>query len=67
MIKRERPGMDPAMVVLRTNAPANEIDYGFIMYHLRDYLSPRAKLTQLIKSGALVRVKRTHLDCILRN
>lgn len=58
MIHRERPGMDPAMVVLRQNAPANEIDYGFIMHHLRDYKSPRSKLTQLTKCGALVRVKR---------
>jgi hypothetical protein len=58
MIRRERPGMDPAMVTLRKNAPANELDYGFIMHHLRSYQSPRSKLTQLIKCGALVRLKR---------
>src|SRR5262245_48006349 len=50
--------MDPAMAVLRMRAPSEELDYGFVMDCLRDYRFPRTKLTQLLKSQALIRVKK---------
>ena len=51
-------GMDKAMAILRKEAPANELDFKFIMYCLSDYKSPRSKLTQLTKSKALIRIKK---------
>ncbi|MFQ5730050.1 MAG: hypothetical protein ACE5GN_06790, partial [Waddliaceae bacterium] len=53
-----RSGMDKAMAILRTRAPANELDYGFVMDCLKGYRSPRAKLTKLLNTGALLRVKK---------
>ena len=51
-------GVDPALSVLRKQAKANELTYSFVMDCLSDYKSPRAKLTQLLKSQALIRVKK---------
>ena len=50
--------MDPAMAVLRSRAPSEELDYGFVMDCLKEYRFPRTKLTQLLKSKALVRIKK---------
>ncbi len=50
--------MDPSLITLRERAPGNELDYGFVMDCLKDYSSPRAKLSRLLKSGALIRVKK---------
>jgi hypothetical protein len=50
--------MDPAMAALRLRAPSEELDYGFVMNCLKNYSFPRAKLTQLLKSQALIRVKK---------
>jgi len=50
--------MDPAMMVLRLRAPAEELDYGFVMNCLEKYRFPRSKLTQLLKSKAVIRVKK---------
>lgn len=50
--------MDPAMALLRSRAPSEELDYGFVMDCLRNYAFPRTKLTQLLKERALVRVKK---------
>src|SRR3990170_1551453 len=50
--------MDPALITLRERAPGNELDYGFVMDCLKGYSSPRAKLSRLLKSGALIRVKK---------
>ena len=50
--------MDPAMMVLRSRAPSEELDYGFVMDCLKDYRFSRAKLTHLLKSKALIRVKK---------
>jgi hypothetical protein len=51
-------GVDPAMAILQERALSNELDYQFVMTCLRDYKSPRAKLTRLLKSGALIRVRK---------
>lgn len=51
-------GIDKAMAILRDRAPANEFDYAFIMHCLKGYVSARSKLTQLIKSKALIKIKR---------
>lgn len=50
--------MDSALITLRERAPGNELDYGFVMDCLKGYSSPRAKLSRLLKSGALIRVKK---------
>ncbi len=50
--------MDPAMAVLRSRAPSEELDYGFVMDCLKNYKFPRTKLTHLLKSQALIRVKK---------
>jgi hypothetical protein len=39
-------------------AGRDELEYGFLMDCLSGYASPRAKVTQLIKSGDLIRVKK---------
>src|SRR3990167_5392690 len=51
-------GVDPAMAVIVAKAKANELDYQFVMDCLKDYASPRAKLSRLIDEGALIRVKK---------
>jgi hypothetical protein len=50
--------MDAALIALRERAPGNELDYGFVMDCLKDYSNPRGKLTRLLKSGALIRLKK---------
>ncbi len=46
------------MFQLRNKSQGEEIDYTFVMDCLRDYKSPRAKLTTLLKKGDLIRVKK---------
>jgi predicted transcriptional regulator of viral defense system len=43
---------------IQEKALTNEIDYQFVMDCLQNYGSPRSKLTRLLKSGALIRVKK---------
>lgn len=43
---------------IRKKSPVEEIEYGFLMDCLKDYKSPRAKLTTLLKQGDLIRVKK---------
>ncbi len=50
--------MDSAMAILRSRAPSEELDYGFVMDCLKSYAYPRKKLTHLLKTGALIRVKK---------
>lgn len=50
--------MDQAITVLRSRAPSEELDYGFVMDCLQKYRFPRTKLTKLLKSKALTRVKK---------
>lgn len=51
-------GLDKAMAQLKSKAKENALDYSFIMHCLKNYASPRSKLTQLIKSEALIRIKK---------
>ena len=50
--------MTDFMIQLRNKCAGEEIDYTFIMDCLKDYSSPRAKLTALLKKGDLIRVKK---------
>jgi len=50
--------MDRAMAILRSRAPSEELDYGFVMDCLKSYGFPRSKLTYLLKTNALIRVKK---------
>ena len=43
---------------LKRLAPTNEFDYLFIMSILKKYKKPRDKLTRLIRSGAVIRIKK---------
>lgn len=51
-------GIDPALLELRSRAKGNELSYSFVMDCLKTYKSPRSKITQLLKTGALIRVKK---------
>lgn len=51
-------GIDKAMAVLQERAMANEIDYQFVMDCLQEYGSPRSKLTRLLKSQALIHIRK---------
>ena len=51
-------GIDPGIAVLLARAPGEVLDYGFVMDCLKGYKSPRVKLNQLLKIGALVRIKK---------
>lgn len=46
------------MLQLRNKSQGEEIDYTFVMDCLKDYKSPRAKLTTLLQKGDLIRVKK---------
>ncbi len=50
--------MTDIMMQIRKKSQSEEIDYPFIMDCLKDYRSPRAKLTSLLKKGDLIRVKK---------
>lgn len=50
--------MDHAIEILRSRAPSEVMDYGFVIDCLKVYRSPRAKLTQLLRTKALIRVKK---------
>lgn len=50
--------MDQAMEILRSRAPSEVLDYGFVMDCLKDYKFPRTKLTHLLKTGSLIRIKK---------
>lgn len=50
--------MDPGLAILLKKAPSEEMDYGFVMDCLRGYQNPRVKLNQLVKMGAIIRVKK---------
>lgn len=41
-------GVDPAMAVLQERAIVNELDFQFVMDCLKNYASPRSKLTRRI-------------------
>ena len=43
---------------LRKNAGREEIDYPFLLSELKEYSRPRDKITEWLKSGDLIRVKK---------
>ena len=51
-------GMDLAMKLLRERVPGNVIEYRLVMECLAAWANPRAKLTRLLKQGALVRIRK---------
>ena len=51
-------GVDPGLALLLQRTSNEELDYGFVMDCLRLYKNPRVKLCNLLKIGALVRVKK---------
>jgi hypothetical protein len=51
-------GIDSAMAIIQERAQANELDYRFVMDCLREYGEPRKKLSRLLKTEALIRVKK---------
>src|SRR5581483_4675035 len=51
-------GIDSAMLLLRESMVGNVLDYQFVMHMLRRYSSPRAKLSRLLKSEALIHIKK---------
>lgn len=50
--------MTNIILQLRSKSQGEEIDYTFVMDCLKDYKSPRAKLTKLLQKGDLIRVKK---------
>lgn len=51
-------GLDPGLAVLLEKAPGAVFDYGFVMDCLKAYKNKRVKLNQLLKNGALIRIKK---------
>ena len=51
-------GLDLAIATLQDRSITNELDYQFVMDCLKTYKSPRAKLTRLLQSKALIRVRK---------
>lgn len=49
---------EQAIFKLRDAALSNELDYGLVMECLKNYRSPRGKLSRLLKTGDLIRVKK---------
>lgn len=43
---------------IRKLTPNEEVDYLFMKYALQDYAQPRAKITMLLRSKQLIRVKK---------
>ncbi len=50
--------MTQAIHLIRNNTQGEEIDYTFVMDCLKNYKSPRVKVTKLLKKGDLIRVKK---------
>lgn len=53
-----KDGIDESIAILQERSLTNELDYQFVMDCLRNYGAPRAKLTRLLKSGALIHVRK---------
>lgn len=51
-------GVDSAMNILSKRSQGNQLDYQFVMDCLKDFGAPRAKLGRLLKSGALIPLKK---------
>ena len=46
------------MQALRKMVPHEEFDYQMLLHALKDYAHPRDKITDLLRKGAIVRVKK---------
>lgn len=46
------------MNILRENIPGDSFDYTYLMDCLSEYKSPRAKVTNLLRSGEMIRIKK---------
>ncbi len=55
---RRVSGIDPGLAILLEKAPGAIFDYGFVMDCLKIYKNERVKLNQLLKNGALIRIKK---------
>jgi len=53
-----KEGIDMGIFHIQERSLVNELDYQFAMDCLKNYASPRSKLSRLIKSGALIRIKK---------
>src|SRR5208283_2899901 len=51
-------GMKMAVEQIRRQIPTEEFDYQALSDCLKDYARPRDRISDLIKSGAIVRVKK---------
>lgn len=51
-------GIDKAMSLLQEKALTNQLDYQLVMDCLRDFRSPRKKLGRLLKSQALIHIRK---------
>ncbi|MFT4551814.1 MAG: hypothetical protein ACI9S8_000435 [Chlamydiales bacterium] len=51
-------GIDQALSIIRKRAKGNELTYAFVMDCLKGFSKPRDKLTKLLRSGALIRLKQ---------
>ncbi len=50
-------GIDPAMKCLRARIPGNVLEHRAIMECLLPWANPQSKLTRLVQSGALLRIR----------
>ncbi len=46
------------MDTLRQNIQTEEFDYQLLLSHLQEYKKPRNKITQLLRSGSIIRIKK---------
>jgi predicted transcriptional regulator of viral defense system len=51
-------GVDPALAALLKRTETAVLDYGFVMSCLKEYSYPRKKVSDLIKKGALIQIKK---------
>ncbi len=51
-------GVDTGLTILREKTPGNEVEYNFALDCLKSFKNPRDKLAQLVRAGALIRLKK---------
>ncbi len=51
-------GLDKALAIIKSRAKSNELTYSFLMDCLKSYKNPRMKLRDLMKKGAIIRIKK---------
>ena len=50
--------MANSLITLRKSLPFNEFDYQALSNALKDYAQIRSKIQQLLKTGAIIRIKK---------